>query len=105
MIYLETFRMPSREAEEDFFSNIADPRNRRTCYTTKYPFHVFRYRQRTVLRRESRLENLLAHLAEQPVYAYTYTQETANGPQAKCLRCVWLDQEGGTLLITLGNAR
>ena len=45
MIYLEAFRMPSREAEEDFFSNIADPRNRRTCYTTKYPFHVFRYRQ------------------------------------------------------------
>ena len=43
MIYLQTFRMPAREDEEAFFS--ADPRNQRTCYTTKYPFHVFRYRQ------------------------------------------------------------
>ena len=61
--------------------------------------------QRTVLRRESRLENLLAHLAEQPSYTYTYTLETADGPRAKCLRCVWLDRESGTLLITLGDAR
>lgn len=45
MIYLQTFRMPAREDEEAFFSNAADPRNQRTCYTTKYPFHVFRYRQ------------------------------------------------------------
>ena len=43
MIYLQTFRMPAREDEEAFFS--ADPRNQWTCYTTKYPFHVFRYRQ------------------------------------------------------------
>lgn len=61
--------------------------------------------QRTVLRRESRLENLLAHLAEHSSYAYTYTLETADSPQAKCLRCVWLDREAGTLLITLSDAR
>ena len=60
--------------------------------------------QRTVLRRESRLESLLAHLAEQPSYTYTYTQETAEGPRTKCLRCVWLDREAGTLLITLSDA-
>ena len=45
MIYLQTFRMPAREDEEAFFSDPTDPRNQRTCYTTKYPFHVFRYRQ------------------------------------------------------------
>ena len=45
MIYLQTFRMPAREDEESFFSDPTDPRNQRTCYTTKYPFHVFRYRQ------------------------------------------------------------
>lgn len=45
MIYLQTFRIPAREDEEAFFSDPTDPRNHRTCYTTKYPFHVFRYRQ------------------------------------------------------------
>ena len=61
--------------------------------------------QRMVLRRESRLENLVSRLAEQPAYAYTYTLETAGGPRAKYLRCAWLDREAGTLLITLGDAR
>lgn len=45
MLYLRSFQMLTRQDEEGFFSNAADPRNRRTCYTTKYPFHVFRYRQ------------------------------------------------------------
>ena len=45
MVFLRSFQLPSRENEEAFLSNPADPRSRRTCYSTKYPFHVFRYRQ------------------------------------------------------------
>lgn len=45
MRYLQAFQMPDRDAEEAFLSNPADPRSRRTCYATKYPFQVFRYRQ------------------------------------------------------------
>lgn len=39
MVYLERFSLPDQEAEDGFLSEI-----RRTCYSTKYPFHVFRYR-------------------------------------------------------------
>ena len=42
MIYLKSFHMLTREEEEDFFYSSA--KALRTCYTTKYPFHVFRYR-------------------------------------------------------------
>ncbi len=43
MIYLSTFHFPSSEQEEDyFFSN--NPKTLRTCYTTKYPFGMFRQR-------------------------------------------------------------
>ena len=43
MIYLSTFHLPSREEEENFFFGY-NPKNARTCYTTKYPFGLFRYR-------------------------------------------------------------
>ena len=45
MIYLQCFQMPTKEDEERYF---ADPQNfkvQRTCYTTKYPFNLFRYRE------------------------------------------------------------
>ena len=43
MIYLSSFRLPSKEQEEDFFFSH-NPKNFRTCYTTKYPFGMFRDR-------------------------------------------------------------
>ena len=43
MIYLSSFRLPSREQEEEFFFSH-NPKNFRTCYTTKYPFGMFRDR-------------------------------------------------------------
>ena len=42
MIYLKSFHLPTREEEEDFFH--VSKKALRTCYTTKYPFHVFRRR-------------------------------------------------------------
>ncbi len=43
MIYLTTFHFPSRDEEEDYFFGF-NPKNMRNCYTTKYPFEMFRYR-------------------------------------------------------------
>ena len=40
MVYLESFRFPSRQTEETFL--YYQPH---TCYTTNYPFNVFRYRE------------------------------------------------------------
>lgn len=40
MVYLESFRLPNRETEEKFLYNQPY-----TCYTTNYPFNVFRYRE------------------------------------------------------------
>lgn len=45
MLYLERFVLPDQNREDDFLSNVRDPRMLRTCYPTKYPFHIFRYRQ------------------------------------------------------------
>lgn len=45
MIYLQSFRMPTREDEENFFTNPFNYKIKRTCYTTKYPFGLFRYRE------------------------------------------------------------
>ena len=45
MIYLQSFRMPTRNDEEKYFSNPCNQKIRRTCYTTKYPFGLFRYRE------------------------------------------------------------
>ena len=42
-VYLRSFTLPSREAEEDFW-DFSNPKARRTCYTTHYPFGVFRRR-------------------------------------------------------------
>ena len=43
MIFLQSFQMPTRIDEENyFFSSI---KAQRTCYTTKYPFNLFRYRE------------------------------------------------------------
>ncbi len=47
MIYLKSFHLPSRDEDEDFFdvkSNSFSAKNFRTCYTTKYPFGMFRDR-------------------------------------------------------------
>ena len=44
MIYLDSFHLPSRDEEEDFFnvhSTSFKTKNLRTCYTTKYPFGMF----------------------------------------------------------------
>lgn len=45
MIYLREFKMLSRSDEERFFTDPMNGKVRRTCYTTKYPFGVFRYRE------------------------------------------------------------
>ena len=47
MVYLSSFHLPSREEDEDFFnvqSATFKTKNFRTCYTTKYPFGMFRDR-------------------------------------------------------------
>ena len=47
MIYLRSFHLPSRDEDEDFFnvqSASFKTKNFRTCYTTKYPFGMFRDR-------------------------------------------------------------
>ena len=43
MIYLQSFQMPPREAEDQFFAD--NKRIKMTCYATEYPFGLFRYRQ------------------------------------------------------------
>lgn len=43
MIYLSTFHFPSQDDEENWFFGF-NPKNMRNCYTTKYPFGLFRYR-------------------------------------------------------------
>lgn len=45
MIYLSSFQMPTRNDEERYFSNPENFKIKRTCYTTKYPFDLFRYRE------------------------------------------------------------
>ena len=44
MVYLQSFRMPSEDDEQSFFANPFNMKVKRTCYTTRYPFDVFRYR-------------------------------------------------------------
>ncbi len=47
MIYLNSFHIPSRDEDEDYFnvcSESFNSKNLRTCYTTKYPFGMFRDR-------------------------------------------------------------
>ena len=45
MIYLQSFRMPTQDAEENYFLNPGNFRAKQTCYTTRYPFGLFRYRE------------------------------------------------------------
>lgn len=47
MIYLSSFHMPSRDEDEDFFnvkSSSFKTKNFRTCYSSMYPFGMFRDR-------------------------------------------------------------
>lgn len=47
MIYLNSFQFPSPKADEDFFDPkklISKEKVYRTCYTTEYPFVMFRHR-------------------------------------------------------------
>ncbi len=44
--YLRAFTLASQEADEGFWNPLSsNPKTRRTCYTTHYPFGVFRRRQ------------------------------------------------------------
>lgn len=43
MIYLQSFAMPTKSDEEDFF--IGSMKAKKTCYASQYPFGLFRYRQ------------------------------------------------------------
>lgn len=43
MIYLMNFQMPTREDEENYFSD--NIKVKKTCYTTYYPFQLFQYRE------------------------------------------------------------
>lgn len=45
MIYLMSFRMPTREDEENYFFDKENFKVKRTCYTTYYPFQLFQYRE------------------------------------------------------------
>ena len=46
MIYLQSFHMLSKDEDEDFFLNVKSPtfktKNYRTCYSSQYPFVMFR---------------------------------------------------------------
>ncbi|MBO5023306.1 MAG: AAA family ATPase [Clostridia bacterium] len=43
MIYLQSFTFPSEEQEAGFF--CSNPKAKKTCYDSKYPFGLFRYRE------------------------------------------------------------
>ena len=40
MVYLERFALPTQGQEDAFLGEI-----KRTCYDSRYPFNVFRYRR------------------------------------------------------------
>lgn len=42
MVYLSSFALPTRDMEDDFF--ISNLKAKKTCYDSKYPFGLFRYR-------------------------------------------------------------
>ncbi len=43
MIYLQSFALPTESQEQDFF--IHNPKAKKTCYDSKYPFGLFQYRE------------------------------------------------------------
>lgn len=48
MLYLKNFSLPSRDADENFFSVRSETfktKNYRTCYVSRYPFILFRERE------------------------------------------------------------
>ncbi len=45
MIYLQSFQMPTQDDEENYFIDTRNRRAKQTCYSTKYPFDLFRYRE------------------------------------------------------------
>lgn len=45
MVYLQSFQMPTKSDEENYFATPGNFKAKRTCYTTKYPFDLFRYRE------------------------------------------------------------
>lgn len=45
MIYLMNFQMPTREDEENYFSDKDNIKVKKTCYTTYYPFQLFHDRE------------------------------------------------------------
>ena len=49
MVYLQSFHIVSRQEDEKFFLDTKSPefktKNFRTCYTTRYPFLLFRDRE------------------------------------------------------------
>ncbi|MBR6806805.1 MAG: AAA family ATPase [Clostridia bacterium] len=45
MVYLQSFRVPSRIDEENFFQDRFNMKVKRTCYDTTYPFDLFRHRE------------------------------------------------------------
>ena len=45
MVYLQSFQMLTRDDEEKYFADPSNSKAKRTCYTTKYPFGLFRYRE------------------------------------------------------------
>ena len=45
MIYLQSFTMPTRHDEEKYFVAPENFKAKMTCYASKYPFDLFRYRE------------------------------------------------------------
>ena len=45
MIYLQSFKMPTRNDEENYFADPHNHKAKQTCYSTKYPFDLFRHRE------------------------------------------------------------
>ncbi|MBE7058887.1 MAG: ATP-binding cassette domain-containing protein [Ruminococcaceae bacterium] len=43
MVYLQTFKMPTQDQEEDFF--LYNSKAKRTCYDSHYPFGLFKYKE------------------------------------------------------------
>ena len=44
MIYLQSFQMPTRDDEDNYFINPGNFKAKMTHYTTKYPFDLFRHK-------------------------------------------------------------
>ncbi len=45
MIYLQSFRMPTKDDEDDYFLDPGNRKAKSTAYSSKYPFDLFRRRE------------------------------------------------------------